>query len=96
MEEKVEDPKEVLSDLQDLVKSRGWVRLSNLAEAQKATRTANCLAPGGGDEKEFQKGEIAGIALFMKLPEMAMESLRQQIEEEDSAPDEDVVNPPAP
>lgn len=79
-----EDPREVLSDLRDLVKCRGWARLNSLAQAQVKTRTASVLGPGGGDEKEFQKGEIAGINLFMNLPGVAIENLRRQIEEQES------------
>lgn len=71
----------MLSDLRDLAKSRGWARLNSIAEAQVKTRTANALAAGHSDEKEFQKGEIAGINLFMKLPEMAIASLEEQIKE---------------
>lgn len=87
MEEVVEEAsqEEVLADLRDLVKSRGWARLSSIAKAQIATRNTNVLKPLKGDgiyEQEFQKGEIAGIQLFMQLPDISIESLRQQLEEE--------------
>lgn len=83
----------MLSDLKDLVKSRGWARLSSIAEAQKQTRNATVLKPGGGDDKEFMKGEIAGIALFMRLPEIAIENLQQQLEREDASDGTNEVPP---
>ena len=83
MEEEPQDSlRDQISDLSQLVRSRGWARLASIAEAQAKTRTANVLSAGGGDEKEFQKGEIAGIRLFMQLPETALANLKQQLEEE--------------
>jgi hypothetical protein len=57
------------------------------------------LAPVKADalyEQEFQKGEMAGIRLFMKLPEMAIEDLAQQLkEEQNDEPDEAAETPPS-
>lgn len=92
-EDPQEDPREQLSDLQDLVRSRGWVRLSSIAEAQVKTRTNNALKPLDQNstpyQAEFLKGEIAGIRLFMQLPQIAIEALRQQQKEQEDASDDD-------
>lgn len=82
-----EDLREQLSDLSQLLRSRGWARLHSIAEAQAKNRTAQVLGPGGGDAKEYMKGEIAGIRLFMQLPETALENIKQQLEEENTDDD---------
>lgn len=87
-----------MEDLRDLVKSRGWVRLNSLAEAQVKTRTANALKPLGQNstpyEAEFLKGEIAGIRLFMQLPDLAIESLREQLTKDDDDESDDTGKAP--
>lgn len=87
--------REVLIDLQALVKSRGWDRLLSIARDQEAVRiSAVALQPlASGDkiyEQEFMKGEIAGIRLFMNLPGTQIEVLLSQLdnmENENDNPD---------
>lgn len=77
---------EQLSDLRALVKSRGWDRLRSLAEAQCKTRQARINAPldsGNPYPQEFMKGEIAGIELFMRLPEISIEELQKELDDGD-------------
>ena len=79
----------MVSDLRHLLRSPGWARLLKMAEAQCDTRSKNVLAPLEGKspyDLEFQKGEIAGIRLFMQLPEIALENLKEQLDEDQNEP----------
>lgn len=78
---------ELLQDLRHLLRSPGWGRLVKIAETQCHSREREVLAPLGGKnpyEMEFQKGEIAGIRLFMQLPEIAVENLKDLNVEDDN------------
>jgi hypothetical protein len=59
-----------------------------LAEAQAKIRTTQLLAPldsANPYPQEFSKGEIAGIRLFIQLPEMTIESLKEQLKESEES-----------
>lgn len=74
-----------------LVKSPGWARQVEIAEAQKQNRQASvfgtkCTNMDMVLEQEFTKGEGAGIALFIVMPEIEIETLMVEIKElEDAA-----------
>ena len=83
---------EVIRELRKLIKSPGWVQLLKIADAQIETRRrAIILSPLKAMdevlEQEYAKGEIAGIMLFLSLPETWMQSLMMnadKLEKEDA------------
>lgn len=69
-----------LQELRNLVKLKAWDRLAKTAKAQVETRTNKVMlnACEGLDatlEQEFEKGECAGIRLFMELPEVRIDEI---------------------
>ncbi len=70
---------------QELSNFRGWELLANFAKSQVETRKMALLEPAKGFDglvgQEFTKGEIAGIALFMRFPEIIEEDYGSQIDE---------------
>ena len=70
---------------QELVTSEGWVLLAKIANGQQASRLPAILQPyiseGEVFQGEFRKGEYAGFGLFIKLPDITIESATAQIEE---------------
>jgi hypothetical protein len=92
LEEKVEEvevrlreAQEALANFTSLIESLGWKRLLEIADGQLKNRmpaalskTENLLELPG---KEYEKGEIAGIDLFMRLPDIAIEGLKEDIKE---------------
>lgn len=76
---------------QDLLKSVGWARLSELANAQIEARRNMILAPehekpqvnGKPVTEEFLKGEISGIRSFLQLPEVLVETTSEVIKSQE-------------
>ena len=83
VEVRLREAQEVLSNYAGLVESLGWKQLMTVADGQLTNRLPSILAktenflelPG----KEYEKGEVSGINLFMKLPEVVIEGLRAEI-----------------
>ena len=69
----------------DLTNSPGWKALMEIAEGQRIVRSNKIiLTPCSMDrvsEQEFEKGEVAGILLFINMPETAIEGLSEEIDE---------------
>ena len=70
--------------LKDLLESRGWELLTQIAHNQIASRRSFFRRPleDGGKvyEQEFVKGEAVGIETFLSLPKDLLASLEQDIE----------------
>lgn len=73
------------SNLKALIDNLGWKRLMEIADGQLKNRmpsilekTENFLELPG---KEYEKGEMAGINLFTRLPGIAIEGLEQDIKQ---------------
>lgn len=68
----------------ELLNSRGWDLLLDIAKAQIEARKNLLLqrAKGidGAFELEYAKGEIAGIEIFTRIPSTALEDLEEQLE----------------
>lgn len=69
----------------NLVRSEGWVRLVEIANQQIINRNNLLKEPAKGLDgafaNEFQKGEVAGIDLFVRLPSIQVLVLEQDIRE---------------
>ena len=69
----------------ELVNSQGWEQLAEFAEAQLINRRLMRESPAQGFDglihDEFLKGEISGIALFMRFPEIIEEDFTSQLDE---------------
>lgn len=85
VEVRLREAQEALVNFSSLIDSLGWKRLMEIADGQMKLRmpsvlgkTENLLELPG---KEYEKGEIAGIELFTRLPEIAIEGLKQDINE---------------
>ena len=86
-----------LSEFHSLVKSQGWDRLLKIASAQIEPRKNKILyeplrTRDATLEQEFMKGEIAGIALFMRLPQDRIADLKDLMkanEADENGPDSD-------
>lgn len=68
--------------LKELMDSRGWRVLMEIADSQIAVRGSWIFGPIPQDkvlEQEFTKGELAGIKLFQSMPLDAIESLELDI-----------------
>lgn len=72
-------------EFQELTKSLGWARLLKYAEVQMQTRLQTMKAPAAEDKgtllKEYVCGEYAGIELFTKIPDIALQQGEQQLKE---------------
>lgn len=69
-----------------LVKHQGWLWLMEILQGQVSSRTnlivLNPLAQGDMVyEQEFKKGEISGMRLFEKIPEVQIEQIQLEIEQ---------------
>ena len=72
--------------MRKLLKSEGWARLREYAEAQIQTRRDDIeLKPLEAMDQvlaeQFTKGEIAGIRHFVMMPENVVESLEAELEQ---------------
>ena len=80
----LEQLQKVLREFRGLRKFPGWDRLAEFATAQIESRKNLTLEPATGVDmmvqQEFAKGEIAGIALFMRFPDIIEEDYADQIE----------------
>ncbi len=84
---KIEDRREyegALRDFKDLIKSKGWKRLSEVGQAQQEVRKhAVILTPlkelDNALEQEFMKGEYAGIGLLLAIPETEISKYNELI-----------------
>lgn len=82
--ETVRDMQEALAQMQGLLKLPGWKLILGLAEEQLTGRIdAVILNPVSGVDgtlnQEYLKGEISGIKLFCKMPEILIEQYRSDI-----------------
>ena len=74
-EESLETLRQVIQDLSNLLKSRGWELLVKRVEGQIRTREIRvvhtpCASMEAVFEQEYQKGEISGMYNVLKLPEV--------------------------
>ena len=66
----------------ELVESKGWKRLTEIANAQKFIREQDIfLKPLKSHdetlEQEYKKGELSGIALFLNIPEIEIKKFTE-------------------
>ena len=70
---------------QELSNFKGWDQLAEYARAQVKLRNQQVVAPAGSldglIQQEYMKGEMAGIDLFMRFPEIVERDFGEQIEE---------------
>lgn len=71
-------------EFRELRKCQGWDRLGKFGKAQIDGRMKLILTPAKGldalIEHEGVKGEISGISLFMKFPDLIEADFSEQIE----------------
>lgn len=81
----MEEVRKTLQEFQELLKTPAWGQLVEFAQGQIENRRFRRDEPGRGldhlVEKEFLNGEIAGIELFTKMPELIIEDFEQTLEE---------------
>ena len=80
------DAQEQLAQLQGLLKLASWHTLHALAQQQLTTRIdAVILNPASGADgvyaQEYMKGEIAGIKLFLQMPQLLIDQLQSDIDQ---------------
>ena len=98
--DKVEERRRALSEelsrLKSLVDHAGWKRLMEIAEGQCKNREPGIFAPLENlleaGKQEFEKGEVAGIRLFMVLPHKRVADVEAELaampeEDEDDGTD---------
>lgn len=75
----------MLQECQELLKHPGWAQLVKFADGQIGARKSQRDEPGRGLDhlvaKEFLNGEISGIELFVKMPELIIEDFTQTLDE---------------
>ena len=85
VEVRLREAQEALSNFRSLVESVGWQKMKQIADGQLKLRMPSAIGKMESllevPKKEFEKGEIAGIDLFMRLPEIAIEGLINDINE---------------
>jgi len=83
-EERLRGLSEELSRLKSLVEHAGWRRLMEIAEGQCKNREPTIFSPLENflelGKQEFEKGEVAGIKLFMVLPHKRIADLEESLE----------------
>ena len=71
--------------LRELIESRGWKLLMEIADAQRETKINQVIYDTWGMDdlpvKVHTKGEAAGIRLFQLMPQDAIEGLTAEIDE---------------
>lgn len=77
----LEQARDDIDNFSELIKTKGWLRLMEIASKQLEHRTADLI---GGDtlpleEMRRMQGAINGIRLFMKMPDMAIEYARETL-----------------
>ena len=79
----LEEQRAIRYEWQTLFSTPGWKRLEQLAKDQVAHRTADlCGNPELRDRVvNFMRGEISGIELFRRIPEIELERLKSEIDE---------------
>lgn len=94
---------ETIHAMQSLQAHQGWMALMRIAEGQRELRQQELMKPRAQQdhaEGEFLKGELMGIDLFMRLPqvlqaqaqEMMKLHLARASEEDDTSEMEEAVN----
>lgn len=84
-EDSLEVKIELRRKLEDLVSSPGWDVLKEIADGQVAARRNRVmLTPVSTnysvETEQFEKGEVAGVLLFLDMPQTAIEGLIDEIE----------------
>ncbi len=72
--------------LSDLVEHSGWNMLRDVAEVHQQQRIVGLIGSpleslDGALAQEFMKGEIAGVATFLSIPETTLEGARAKRDE---------------
>lgn len=83
-EESLEELREAILDLSNLLKSRGWDRLVNMLNRQCRVREQNvvykpCKNMEAVFEQEYEKGEISGIYQAINLASVAIEDFKASV-----------------
>ena len=90
---------EELHKLELLVENSGWKRLMEIAEGQCRNRDSSIFSPLANllelGKQEFEKGEVAGIRLFMVLPHKRIADIKQELENLPEEPEDDGTTGPA-
>lgn len=78
-----------LSDYKELVETKGWKRLVEIAKAQRFNREQSIILTPlqSMDEafgQEYKKGEISGIALFMNIPGIEVKKFGEMLNAEEN------------
>lgn len=88
-EDRLRALQEEYSKLRDLTENFGWKDMELLADEQVKLRLPSVLARTDNlleiTKKEYEKGEVSGIQLFVQLPGIRMEAIKiemAQLEEE--------------
>lgn len=85
VEVRLREMQEELSNYKSLVDSVGWKNLMVVAEDQNKLRMPSILSKVPNlleiTEKEFEKGEVSGITLFMQLPGIVIEGITAKIDQ---------------
>lgn len=96
-EERLREMQEEFNKLSSLVEHAGWKHLQKIAEGQCKNREPEVFRASDGIgallKKEFNCGEVAGIRLFMQLPGIALESLKQELDEAEESLENDRGKP---
>ena len=74
-----------MREFQELSKSPGWERLVDYARKQVESRKVQLQAPPSGMDalivKTYAEGEVAGIELFARIPEIVISDMTEQLDE---------------
>lgn len=83
MQESVREAKQMADEFQFMIGTAGWKRLCQLAAVQVQGRQNEILLQPteNAAKQEYQKGELQGIQLFVKLPELSIEMAKDLMAE---------------
>ena len=83
MQDSVREAKQMADEFQHMIGTAGWKRLKQLAEVQVQGRTNEILLKPTENQamQEYQKGELQGIQLFLRLPELSIEMAKDLMAE---------------
>ena len=83
LREEMEEIRSTVQAFRELLNSRAWALLLDIAKVQIETRknllTQRAKGMEGVLELEYAKGEIAGIEIFTRIPSTALEDLEEQL-----------------
>lgn len=79
------ETKELAQELEELMATAGWKRFHELLQKQVLARQGGMWTPtkgfDGAFEKEFARGEIAGLLVAMELPAQTLQAAKELLKE---------------